>query len=224
MITPKDALKFVKLLESKKEWNEVVPIKKKYVHKRDNNQVLISNIIEIKKDRIGMVFPEKKDIFVLFCQAKPNLRCPVCFDHPLDHYPLMMIFEIYRQMAIATAHKIYNVPLKGYINIVDSLSFEFSYFAELDIPFIVMCVDVDVEMKEGILYKRLMQFFGVQGGIVCSYGTGSMKVLKKELYLKLRRDSRDSILNKLGINREGGLIPTNIDLLPLKPYMKGVIK
>lgn len=214
MITLKDSLKFVKLLASTKKWNEVIPIEKEYVHKRDTGQVLISDITEIKKDRIEMVFPHKKDILsVSFCQAKPNLRCPVCFDHPLDHYPLMMIFEIARQLAIATAHKIYSVPLKGYMNIVDSLSFEFSYFTELDIPFIIMCVDTDVEMKEGVLYRRIMQFFGFQEQILCSYGNGSMRVLEKELYLKIRRDSRHRILKRLGIIRETDQIPTNIVLL-----------
>lgn len=109
MFTSDEAVKIFELVEKEntKKWYEVIPIEREYVHKINPSQVVISDVKKIEKNKINVIFPHKKEISVSYCQAKPNLSCPVCFDHPLDHYPLMMLLEIGRQLAIAASHKIF---------------------------------------------------------------------------------------------------------------------
>jgi hypothetical protein len=191
--------------------NEIMPMPGMCVHKRDPKQIVIGNVSQICKEQIIDMLPCEKIKNIYYCQARPNLECAVCFDHPLDHYPLMMIFEMARQLAIATSHKFYEIPFEGYMSIVNSLSFDFKCFIELDMPLIILCLDIDVKSQKGRL-TRAMKFLFLQEGIPCASGSGVMNVFKKGLYDKMRKSSRCKIFNKNFL----GIIPTNIDLLKIQ--------
>lgn len=185
-------------------------IDKKLVHKLSEEQVVIGDINELSSESINKYFPEGNYISMYYGKAYPNLECNVCFDHPLDHYPLMMIFEMGRQAGIAVSHKFYDVPLTGYINIVDSLSFNFKQFMELDKPVFIVCSDTDVKNKKGI-QRRYMEFSFMQEGVYCASGIANVSVFGKNLYKKLRSNSRKKI--DPSFSSRGNIIPTNTEIL-----------
>ncbi len=184
-------------------------IEKNFVHKHNSAQVVISEINLLADDQVRDYFKTESVNSVCYGYAIPNLNCSVCFDHPLDHYPLMMMFEIGRQFGVAASHKFYDIPLQGFVNIVDSLSFEFKTFLELDKPVCVVCIDKNIKVKKGI-HRRQMELSFIQEGIHCASGAGNISVFNKALYARMRTASRSRVINE--VVRDIKTIPTNVNL------------
>ncbi len=79
------------------------PIEKEYIHELNNKYSLISGIERISNQFITNSKEENNQIYY-YSVALPNYECPFCFDHELDHIPIMMVMEFLRQMGIATSH------------------------------------------------------------------------------------------------------------------------
>lgn len=93
-----------------------------------------------------------------YCQAYPKLDCPFCFDHELDHVPFVMVVEFFRQTCIAISHKFYNIPLEGYINIMDDLNLQLPKFVELDLPMAIICIN-EVIKSSASTHKRNVYYY-----------------------------------------------------------------
>ncbi len=198
---------------SKIELNRIHLLDKQYVHKNDPNQVVISDIYNA--DEYGYEVEELRP-HVLFCAyAYPNLKCPVIFDHPLDHYPMMSLFESGRQMALAIMHLFYQVPFEGYMCIANEVVFNYKVFAELDMPLALITVDTaELQIGEKIQRRNLYIFY-VQENCICATAEVDMTALKKEVYQKLRKSARKSkLVSKFG-NIEGIKFVTNLDAIGL---------
>jgi len=188
------------------------PIDKEIVHKWNDSQVVIGDIHKIDSVDVNQYFNIDDMNSVFYGVAYPNFDCGICFDHPLDHLPLMMIFEMGRQFGIAVSHKFYDIPLTGYINIADSLSFNFKNFLELDKPIYIVCVDSDVKEKKGI-HRRIMHLAFLQEGVHCASGGGHISVFKKSLYSRMRTASRSKVIDEKVTDVSS--IPTNVDIAQL---------
>lgn len=186
------------------------PISKQYVHKKRADQVIIGDISHLEPGIANDVMECEHDCRLFYGRGYPNLNCEVCFDHPLDHYPLMMILEMGRQFGIATSHAFYDIPLEGYISIADALTFQFNVFMELDKPAYMVCIDSDIEEKRGTLRRHIDILF-MQEGVVCATGACDISTYKKGLYQRMRQSSRKKLIPTPA--SEKVFIPTNIDLL-----------
>lgn len=185
-------------------------IDKAYVHKRNPNQVNISDIRPVPPVALHLLEDAGAPFNVFYGSAMPNLNCDVCFDHPLDHYPMMLAFEIGRQGALAVSHLFYDVPLDGYVCIVDTANLAFKQFMELDKPLYVVFVDSNIEDKKGV-HKREMNTLFIQEGVVCAHCFGRITVLPKSMYRRFRLSSRSRVLQcPVGKTHH---IPTNLDVV-----------
>jgi hypothetical protein len=198
---------------SKIELSQIQPLDKQYVHKTDPNQVVISTIYNA--DEYAYEVEELRLYTVFYAYAFPNLTCPVVFDHPLDHYPMMYFYETARQMTLAIMHLFYRVPLEGYASIVKWTIFNYKVFAELDMPMAIIAVDTaELEIGQDV-QRRFFQYFYVQENKVVATMQSEMTSIKKEVYQKLRKSARRSmLLSKFGNVNEVKFV-TNLDTVGL---------
>lgn len=185
-------------------------ISKIFVHKKDFDNVLISELIRIEiQDELFSAESSLFDSNIYFSRAFPNLNCNVCFDHALDHYPLMVIFELGRQIGIAATHFFYDIPLEGFMNIVDNLSFEFVTFCELDQDLYVVFIEENYNNSK-TLQTITCKFLFIQNNRLCAKGNGSIKVMPLNHYKRFRKISRNRILSS--IKQITSELPTNTSL------------
>lgn len=186
-----------------------------YVHKKNEENVLISNVTKVPETYIS----NAKNIVgnTFYSVALPKIDCPFCFDHELDHIPFVMLIEIARQFGIAISHSHYDVPLQGYINMMDKLKFQTLNFVELDLPLLLICEDEILKDKK-TTQERAVTFYLYQNNELCMKIESNIIVMKKEIYSRLRTNSRLSIIKNTSLN----IVPsTNIQLQfrynPTKP-------
>ncbi len=113
---------------------------KKLVHKWQEENVFVS--------RIEQVSNGDEDNFVV--QLYLEADHPFFFEHPLDHYPGLMLVEAARQAATALTHIFYGVPLDS-MYILQGLSVDFTAFAELNEPVFVLSKVTDKRLRQGQL-------------------------------------------------------------------------
>jgi len=188
--------------------NSIEMLNKKYVHKTDPAQVAIGTAHNC--DEYAYEVPELRPYIAFYAHAYPNLSCPVCFDHPLDHYPLMCFFEMGRQMSIALMHMFYGIPMKGYFGIAKDLSFQFREFAELDLPLTLFALDKGDFSFGQVVDHRCFEYYFVQQDRVCATGTGEVSFIKAESYRRIRLGMRGRKMRKQRGRLEQGLI-TNVE-------------
>ncbi len=189
----------------------IQPIDKKYVHKMDPAQVVISDVH--CADEYAFEIPALRDFPVFYAHSRPNLECPVCFDHPLDHLPLMTLFEIGRQLGIAMMHLYYGIPLEGMCGIARQLSFEFAEFAEVDMPLTIFAVDRKEYVRGQRVHERAWDYYLVQHDSVCGRGVGCVAFMKKPIYKRMRAKSRARKLETAKHPGSYGPITTNVDAI-----------
>jgi hypothetical protein len=184
-----------------------------YVHKLNNEQVWISNVRNV--DEYAYEVDELRPYSVFCSYAYPNLKCPVCFDHKLDHYPMMSLFEITRQMGLAIMHQYYQVPMSGYISIIQKLAFDYRVFAELDFPLAAIMVDTCEPKFVNKVQDRVAELFFVQENAICAYVSGELSSIKDETYSRIRKSARRSkLISRFGNIKEVNFV-TNVDAAPL---------
>ena len=133
--------------------SDLPKISRKFAHKKNDEQVIISDILQIVQNHKLDVL-KGAVVSIYYAHARPNLRCPVFFDHPLDHYPMAKLFELGRQLGITVCHKFNNVPLTGLMFVVNGIFIDFNKFAELDIPLELIEIDINTKYKKTILYQN----------------------------------------------------------------------
>lgn len=191
--------------------SSIKPLEKKLVHKTDPAQVVISDVYSA--DEYAFEIPALRPYPVFYAHARPNLECPVCFDHPLDHLPLMTLFEIGRQLGIAMMHLYYGIPLEGMCGIARELSFEFAEFAELDLPLTIFAVDKEEYTAGQRVHERAWDYFLVQQNTVCGRGTGCVAFLKQPIYKRMRTGSRARKLESSVHSDCPRAMATNVDIV-----------
>jgi hypothetical protein len=188
---------------------EARPIDKSFVHKTSKDKVLITDVIRLPDVLHRACFADSSFAGVYVGLASPNLTCEFCFDHPLDHYPLMMLIEIGRQFGNAVSHRHYNIPLNGYIGIADTLLFNFQRFTELDLPLYVICADSQITNRKS-MHQRHSDFSFLQAGAECVSGGGGYSIMNSSAYRRFRSNSRSELVHHPV--RDPADIPTNLDL------------
>ncbi|MEC4684427.1 MAG: AfsA-related hotdog domain-containing protein [Nitrospirota bacterium] len=101
-------------------------IGKKYVHKHEESNVLISDIIH--RNDLG------SNIYECFIAFDENL--PFFFEHPVDHLPGLLLIEAARQMGIAVVHQFYGIGQDTYF-ILDRFFSRFYNFVEFELETIL---------------------------------------------------------------------------------------
>lgn len=99
------------------------PIEKKFVHKRNQNNVLIS-------------FPRRL-ANVLYFKGYMNSE-EIISDHNADHLDGIKIFEVVRQVTLASFH-VMGVTFNGVVALTTSL-LHFNKFVELDKPYFIQAI------------------------------------------------------------------------------------
>lgn len=195
------------------ELKQIKMLDSSYVHKINHEQVWISNVRNV--DEYAYEVNELRQYTVFCSYAYPNLKCPVCFDHKLDHYPMMGLFEMTRQMGLAIMHQYYHVPMQGYISIVQKLGFDYRVFAELDLPLAVFLVDICEPKFVNQVQDRVVELFFVQENTICAYVLGEMSAIKTETYSRIRKSARrNKLIKRYGDIEEVNFV-TNVDAAPL---------
>jgi hypothetical protein len=201
------------LKASSVQLHQIQMLNSSYVHKVNDEQVWISDVRNA--DEYAWEVDELRPNTLFYTYAYPNLNCPVCFDHQLDHYPMMSLFEMTRQMGLAIMHRFYHVPMKGYISVVQKLSFDYRVFAELDFPLVIYMVDTSEPVFVNKVQNRIVELFFVQENVICAYVQGEMSALKSETYLRIRKAARkNKLASRFGNTSEVEFV-TNVDVAPL---------
>ncbi|HEX2957504.1 MAG TPA: AfsA-related hotdog domain-containing protein [Chitinispirillaceae bacterium] len=193
--------------------HQIQKLNSSYVHKVNDEQVWISDVRNA--DEYAWEVDELRPYTLFYTYAYPNLNCPVCFDHQLDHYPMMSLFEMTRQMGLAIMHQFYHVPMKGYISVAQKLSFDYRVFAELDFPLVIYMVDMCEPVFVNKVQNRIVELYFVQENVICACVQGEMSALKSEMYLRIRKSARkNKLAGRFGNTSEVELV-TNVDVAPL---------
>jgi hypothetical protein len=166
----------------------------KFVHKSNSSNVLISEVTENKL--IG-IHNDYEDINLYTCMGIPNLACNFIFDHPQDHYPLMLLIEMGRQMAISVSHLYKNIPFESCKNTVDYMEFKVHDFVELDYPLTIGIIDKITKNKSTIQIRELQYLF-YQNGRLCCESQSAVSIMTTPLYNRYRLSSRRNTTGKRG--------------------------
>ena len=99
---------------------EVPVMDRELVHKHQQINVFIS--------RVEQVGAEHPDDFI--AQLALDRQHPFFFEHPLDHFPGLMLVEAGRQLGTAVAHLVYGAP-RDTVFVLNGMKVDFATFAEL---------------------------------------------------------------------------------------------
>lgn len=182
-------------------------IEKQYVHKQNQDYVLVSDVEEITDEVVGDLKQKSTEKF-FYATAFPKLDCSFCFDHELDHLPFMMTIEVVRQVGVAIGHKFHGFPFHGFSNIMDKMQLHIDKFIELDIPLLVTLKDIVLKNK-GSMQERMVYFDLYQNEIHCARIEINAIIMKKDIYMRLRKNNRLELIKNTAL-RESPV--TNIEL------------
>ncbi len=152
---------------------------KKLVHKWQDENVLVS--------RIEQVTNGDEDTF--FVQFFLEADHPFFFEHPLDHYPGLMLVEAGRQAATALTHLFYDVPLNS-VYILQGLSVDFTAFAELNEPVFVLTKVTDKRLRQGKLTGMFCEGAFIQRGKPIGTMSGRWQIYERRVAQRLRAIAR----------------------------------
>lgn len=151
-------------------------IDKKLVHKHRQQNVFVS--------RFEAVDDEHTDDFVV--QLYLDAKHPFFFEHPLDHYPGLMLVEAGRQLGTAVAHVEYGVPFDT-VFILNGMSVDFTSFAELDKPVFVNSKVTEKKYKRGALVGMLYGGHFIQDDESIGFMSGRWNMYSKKTMERMRR-------------------------------------
>jgi hypothetical protein len=113
---------------------------------------------------------------------------PFFFEHPLDHYPGLMLVEAGRQFGTAVAHQVYGVPLEA-IFTLNGVTVEFNNFAELDVPVFVNSQVSEKQYKRGALVGMLYSGHFIQNEKPVGFMSGRWIMYSKKVMERMRRSA-----------------------------------
>ncbi len=150
-------------------------VDKGIVHKHQQENVFVSRAERIRED------PDE----IIGQLALPSEH-PFFFEHPLDHYPGLMLIEAGRQFGTTVAHQIYDVPFETAF-ILNGLRVDFTSFAELGKPVFVNSTVSEKEFKRGMLTSMLYQGNFVQNEEAIGFMAGRWHIYPKKVMARMRR-------------------------------------
>ena len=152
---------------------------RKLVHKHRQENVFVS--------RFERVSDELPDDFI--AQLYLDASHPFFFEHPLDHYPGLMLVEAGRQLGTAVAHVEYGVP-RDAVFILNDFTVRFESFAELSQPVFVNSTVREKEEKRGALVGMLYAGNFVQNEKPIGFMSGRWHMYSKKVMERMRRAAR----------------------------------
>lgn len=151
---------------------------RRLVHKHQDQNVFVS--------RFEQVDAEHPDHFIGQLYLDPSH--PFFFEHPLDHFPGLMLVEAGRQFGTAVAHVEYGVPHDAVFTL-NGLKVEFTQFAELDRPVFVNSEVSEKQLKRGALVGMVYAGNFVQNEQAIGYMSGRWIMYSKKVMERMRRSA-----------------------------------
>ncbi len=152
-------------------------IDQKLVHKHRQENVFVSRIEQADDDH--------PDDFI--GQLYLDSTHPFFFEHPLDHYPGLMLLEAGRQFGTALTHIHYRLPIDDTVFILNRLEVDFGSFAEIDVPVFGNSWVTDKKFKRGRLVEMLYQGNFIQNEQPIGYMKGRWSLYSKAIMHRMRR-------------------------------------
>lgn len=177
MVALKDALSRLREWEAEFEHGPPPRLDRKLVHKHHDENVFISRFEPVDADH--------PDDFV--AQLYLDKEHPFFFEHPLDHYPGLMLVEAGRQLGTSVAHVHYDVPLGDAVFILNGMEVDFTSFAELDRPVFVNSTVSEKKFKRGALTAMFYKGHFVQNEQPIGYMSGHWNIYPKRAMQRMRR-------------------------------------
>lgn len=151
-------------------------VDKAIVHKHQEENVFVSRVEPVSDDSpddiIGqLALPADHTFF---------------FEHPLDHYPGLMLIEAGRQFGTTVAHLLYDVPYETAF-ILNGLRVDFGSFAELGKPVFVNSTVSEKQFKRGMMTSMLYQGNFVQNEEAIGFMSGRWHIYPKKVMARMRR-------------------------------------
>ena len=151
-------------------------VDKKIVHKHRQGNVFVS--------RAELIDDEHQDDIIGQLALDPEH--PFFFEHPLDHFPGLMLIEAGRQFGTMVAHLIYGVPFDTAF-ILNGLKVDFTSFAEIGKPVFVNSTVSEKEFRRGMLTSMLYQGNFVQNEQAIGFMAGRWHIYPKKVMERMRR-------------------------------------
>ena len=151
---------------------------RKLVHKHRQENVFVS--------RFERVSDELPDDFI--AQFHLDATHPFFFEHPLDHFPGLMLVEAGRQLGTALAHVEYGVPMDA-VFILNDFSVSFPSFAELGRPVFVTSKVREKVIKRDMLNGMLYAGNFVQNEEPIGFMSGRWHMYSKKVMQRMRRSA-----------------------------------
>ena len=149
---------------------------KSLVHKHHQENAFISRVESVGEDH-----PD--DFIGQLVLGKDH---PFFFEHPLDHYPGLMLVEAGRQLGTAVAHLSYGVP-RDCVFVLNEMTVDFTTFAELGQPVYVNSTVSDKKFKRDLLNGMFYHGHFVQNEVEIGYMSGRWSIYPRRAIERMRR-------------------------------------
>ena len=144
------------------------------VHKHEEENVFVSRLERIAGE---------DDSFL--AQLALSADHGFFFEHPLDHYPGLMLVEAGRQAATALTHLFYGVPLDA-VFILRGLTIDFDSFAELGEPVFALSQVSEREIRHGQLAGMFCEGVFIQFGKPIGKMSGRWQIFERRVIARMR--------------------------------------
>lgn len=158
-----------------REPNGVIRIDKVHVHKKNEENVLLSRLLQL----------DKGDEKLFMGQVALDRSHPFFFEHEYDHVPGLLIMEAARQFAVAVAHLFFKVPY-GSNFILNKMESEFFQYASLDKPLFIKNFYQKTVFRKGQLKKMEMGGIFTQEGARIAEISGSWRMVDDKIMERLK--------------------------------------
>jgi len=149
---------------------------KDLVHKHHQENAFLS-----RAERVGDDHPDE-----FIGQLALDASHPFFFEHPLDHYPGLMMVEAGRQLGTAVAHLFYGVP-RDSVFVLNGMTVDFTTFAELGRPVYVNSTVSDKKFKRDALLGMFYEGHFVQNEEEIGYMSGRWTIYPRRAIERMRR-------------------------------------
>lgn len=167
-ITPNLAYEIDKTLIDRERNADFKRIDKRYVHKKNEKNVLLSSPIKYGNINYFYLFLDNEEFY---------------FDHESDHVQGMLLMEAARQAGIVTVH-LNGLDLQGKMNLT-KMHTDFYNYVEIDEPISIRSISNPVIFKEG---KNNINIFCmvniIQFGRICTTTTFSSIAFKNHSHIE----------------------------------------
>jgi hypothetical protein len=164
-----------------------IGLDKRLVHKAHDENVLLSDIEEVARDKTELDKegrPIRNDHFR--GTVSINRYHSFFFEHHRDHVPGLYLIEAGRQMAVAVAHRFYGVPF-GVEFVMTDLHVWFRNMANLGDPLIIESAMTQHLYRKGRLTGMQSSGSFRQGGVEVAFMSGALILMDRNLLKRLER-------------------------------------